>query len=57
MSLIKMLKIIEPSIDPWGTPNRLEHGLEMIYQFLQSVSFHSNNLNEGNTTLIYIYFY
>ena len=31
MSLTKMLKRIGPSIDPWGTPNGLEHGLDMIF--------------------------
>ena len=29
-----MLKRIGPSIDPWETPNRLEHGLEMILSIL-----------------------
>ena len=43
MSFIKKLKRIGLSIYPWGTLNRLEHGLEMIYLFLLSVFFHSNN--------------
>ena len=40
MSLIKMLKRIGPSIDPWGTP----HKFEWFYLFLLSVSYHANNL-------------
>ena len=43
MSLIKMLKWIGPSIDHWGTPNCVEHGLIMILSILLPVSFHSNN--------------
>ena len=30
MSLIKMLKRIGPSIDPWGTPNQLDFASDMI---------------------------
>ena len=31
MSLIKMLKRIGPSIEPWGTPYKLESASDMIF--------------------------
>ena len=41
MPLIKNVKRIAPSIDPWGTPNGLEHGLDMILSIFteRAISF------------------
>ena len=33
MSLIKMLKRIGPSIDPWSTPYKLDFASDMILSF------------------------
>ena len=44
MSLIKMLKRIGPSIDPWGTPYKLDCALDAILFILLNVSCHANNL-------------
>ena len=54
MSLIKMLKIIGPSIEPWGTPYELDIDFDMILSTvsLLNVSFHSNNFQ--TTCCIYL---
>ena len=46
MSLIKMLKRIGPSIDPWGTPYKLDFASDMILCIFTSlnVSYHADNL-------------
>ena len=45
MSLIKMLKRIWPSIDPWGTPYELDFASDTILSiFTEYVSCHANNL-------------
>ena len=44
MSLIKALKRIGPSTEPWGTPYKLDFASDMIYLFLLNASYNANNL-------------
>ena len=45
MSLIKMLKRIGPSIEPWGTPYKMDFASDMILSISeQNGSWYANNL-------------
>ena len=53
MSLIKMLKRIGPSIDPWGTPYKLDIASDLILSiFTEFYLFLLNNL--GTTSCLYL---